>query len=46
MYVRIEKIKSFYRIPLLFNKKFIHITNNGRYVHTTDRIVYSDLKVR
>lgn len=31
MYVRIEKIKTFYRIPLLFNEKFVHITNNGRY---------------
>lgn len=29
MYVRIEKIKTFYRIPLLFNEIFIHITNNG-----------------
>lgn len=44
MYVRFEKIKTFYRIPLLFNEIFIHITNNGWYVHTTDRTVYNNLQ--
>lgn len=45
MYVRIEKIKMFYRIFLLFNEIFIYIMNNGWYVYMMDRIVYSDLKV-
>lgn len=45
MYVRIEKIKMFYRIFLLFNEIFIYIMNNGWYVYMMDRIIYNDLKV-
>lgn len=39
-----KKIKTFYRIPLLLNKKITHRTNNGWYVHTTDRTVYNSLQ--